>query len=296
MTAQALPSPAPSLADVQRKLGGCLLRLQQYEILLKDVVARSDVAAHPAQLQAVQDAQVASVHKMTLGGLVSMLSGQYLAVGDGDGDASSDAPQGDDTAWFSLRCQIGLDASQYQATTAALKELVALRNELVHHFLLRFNIWEPQGCMAAADYLDASYQTIDGHYQTLLGWWNGMQEARKLMASFVHSEAFEDLLLNGIAPDGTVHWPASGAVRCLREGEARLAIDGWTRLNTATAWLRTQYPEQQPNRYGCSSWRHIIHASQQFEICKRVNTEQGSSEVWYRSRQEQENMQGKNKA
>lgn len=294
MTAQALPSPAPSLADVQRKLGGCLLRLQQYEILLKDVVAHGDVAAHPAQLQAVQDAQVASAHKKTLGSLVSMLSEQYLTVGDGED--SRDAPQGGDTAWFSLRCQIGLDASQYQATTAALKELVALRNELVHHFLPRFNIWEPQGCMAAADYLDASYQTIDGHYQTLLGWAQGMQEARKLMATFVSSDMFEDWLINGIAPDGTVHWPASGAVRCLREGETRLAIDGWTRLNTATTWIHTQYPEQHPQRYGCGSWRHIIHASQQFEICKRVNTEQGGREVWYRSRQEQENMQGKNKA
>lgn len=294
MTSQSLPNAAPSLADVQRKLGGCLLRLQQYEILLKDLVARSDVAAHPAQLQAVQDAQVASVHKKTLGGLVSMLSEQYLTVGDGE--ESRDAPQAGDTAWFSLCCRIGLDTSQYQATTAALKELVALRNELVHHFLQRFNIWEPQGCVAADVYLDASYQCIDGHYQTLLGWAQGMQEARKLMASFVSSDMFEDWLINGIAPDGTVHWPASGAVRCLRECETRLAINGWTRLNTATAWLRTQYPEQQPNRYGCSSWRHIIHASQQFEICKRVNTEQGGHEVWYRSRQEQENMQGKSKA
>lgn len=294
MTAQALPSPAPSLADVQRKLGGCLLRLQQYEILLKDVVAHGDVAAHPAQLQAVQDAQVASAHKKTLGSLVSMLSEQYLTVGDGED--SRDAPQGGDTAWFRLRYQIGLDASQYQATTAALKELVALRNELVHHFLLRFNLLQPQGCMAAADYLDASHQRIDGHYQTLLGWAQGMQEARKLMATFVSSDMFEDWLINGIAPDGTVHWPASGAVRCLREGETRLAIDGWTRLNTATTWIHTQYPEQHPQRYGCGSWRHIIHASQQFEICKRVNTEQGGREVWYRSRQEQENMQGKNKA
>lgn len=294
MTAQALPSPAPSLADVQRKLGGCLLRLQQYEILLKAVVANGDVTAHPAQLQAVQDAQVASAHKKTLGGLVSMLGEQYLTVGEGED--SRDAPQGDDTAWFRLRCQIRLDTSQYQATTAALKELVALRNELVHHFLLRFNLLQPQGCMAAADYLDASYQTIDGHYQTLLGWWNGMQEARKLMATYVNSGAFEDLLLNGIAPDGTVHWPACGAVRCLREGETRFAIDGWTRLNTATTWIHTQYPEQHPQRYGCGSWRQIIHESRQFEIRKRVNTEQVGREVWYRSRQEQKNMQGKNKA
>lgn len=284
MTSQALPSPAPSLADVQRKLGGCLLRLQQYEILLKDLVARSDVAAHPAQLQAVQDAQIASAHKKTLGGLVSMLTEQYLTVGEGED--SRNAPQGDDTVWVSMRFQLELDASQYQATTAALKELVALRNELVHHFLQRFNIWEPQDCIAADAYLDASYQRIDGHYQTLLGWAQNMQEVRKRVATYMNSDAFEDFLLNGIPPDGTVHWPASDAVRCLREGEARFAIDGWTRLNSAITWLRTQYPEQQPQRYGCSSWRQIIHASQQFEICKRVNTEQGGREVWYRSRQE----------
>lgn len=284
MTSQALPSPAPSLADVQRKLGGCLLRLQQYEILLKDLVACSHVAAHPAQLQAVQDAQIASAHKKTLGGLVSMLTEQYLTVGEGED--SRNAPQGDDTVWVSMRFQLELDASQYQATTAALKELVALRNELVHHFLQRFNIWEPQDCIAADAYLDASYQRIDGHYQTLLGWAQNMQEVRKRVATYMNSDAFEDFLLNGIAPDGTVHWPASGAVRCLREGEARFAIDGWTRLNSAITWLRTQYPEQQPQRYGCSSWRQIIHASQQFEICKRVNTEQGGREVWYRSRQE----------
>lgn len=294
MTSQALPSPAPTLADIQRKLGGCLLRLQQYEILLKDLVACGDVAANPAQLQAVQDAQAASTHTKTLGGLVSMLTGQYLTVGEGED--SRDVPQSDDGAWVRLRCQIRLDASQYQATTVALKELVALRNELVHHFLQRFNLLLPQGCVAAAAYLDASYQTIDGHYQTLLGWVQGMIEARKLMASFVNSDVFEDWLLNGIAPDGTVHWSSSGAVCGLREAEARFAIEGWTRLNSAITWLRTQYPEQQPRRYGCSSWRHIIHESRQFEICKRVNSEQGSSEVWYRSRQEQENMQGKNKA
>lgn len=297
MASQALLTEDPPLElqhNVQRKLGRCLLRLQQYEILLKTLVAHSDVAGPPAGLQAVRDAKVACAQKKTLGTLVGMLTERHLT--STEEDDGTDEPQGDGGTWVRLRFQVGLDASQHQATTAALKELVELRNELVHHFLQRFNIWEPQGCVAADVYLDASYQCIDGHYQALLGWAQGMQEARKLMASFVSSDMFEDWLINGIAPDGTVHWPASGAVRCLRECETRLAINGWTRLNTATAWLRTQYPEQQPNRYGCSSWRHIIHASQQFEICKRVNTEQGGHEVWYRSRQEQENMQGKSKA
>ncbi|MGC4061744.1 MAG: hypothetical protein QM749_13195 [Aquabacterium sp.] len=74
------------LAELQRaaqlKLGGCLLRLQQYELLLKALVANTDLAGEPAQLQALRDAQVASVHKTTLGGLVSLFTGGYLCAGD----------------------------------------------------------------------------------------------------------------------------------------------------------------------------------------------------------------------
>ncbi len=294
MASQALLAPDPPLElqrDVQRKLGRCLLRLQQYEILLKALVAHGAIAGPPAALQSVQDAQVACVQKKTLGTLVGMLTERYLT--SEDVDDSNEEPQGDCSMWFRFRFQVELDASQHHATTAALKELVDLRNELVHHFLQRFNIWEPQGCLAADAYLDASYETIDGHYLTLRGWAQGMDEARAAMASFMRTAAFEDLLVNGIAPDGSVDWPASGAVRCLCEAETQFATKGWTLLNTATTWIRTQHPGQHPQRYGCGSWRQVIHESQQFEIRRMVNTEQGCGEVWYRSRQEKASMQGK---
>ncbi|RDD93775.1 hypothetical protein DTW89_07755 [Acidovorax sp. BoFeN1] len=294
MASQALVTPEPPLElqrDVQRKLGRCLLRLQQYEILLKALVAHGDIAGSPAGFQAVRDAQVASAHKKTLGTLVGMLTERHLTTSEEDD--STEEPQGDGGIWLRFHFQVGLDASQYQATTATLKELVDLRNELVHHFLQRFNIWERQGCIDADAYLDASFETIDGHYLTLRGWAQTMDEARALMASFVRTAAFEDLLVNGIAPDGSVDWLASGAVRCLREAESKFMANGWTKLNTATAWIRSEHPDQHPQRYGCGSWRQVIHESQQFEIRRMVNTEQGCGEVWYRSRQEEASMQGK---
>jgi hypothetical protein len=293
MASQALLPPEPPLElqrDVQRKLGRCLLRLQQYEILLKALVAHGDIAGPPAELQSVRDAQVACAQKKTLGTLVGMLTERHLT--SAEEDDSAEESQGEGGLWFRFRFQVGLDASQHQATTAALKELVDLRNELVHHFLQRFNIWEPQGCRDADAYLDTSYETIDGHYLTLRGWAQGMDEARAAMASFMRTAAFEDLLINGIAPDGTVDWPASGAVRCLRQAEARFEAGGWTHLNTATAWIRTQHPDQQPQRYGCGSWRHVIHESRLFEVRRTMNKEKGCGEVWYRSRQEETTMQG----
>ena len=295
MTSQALLTPEPPLElqrDVQRKLGRCLLRLQQYEILLKALVAHSDLAGSPTELQAVRDAQVASAQKKTLGTLVGMLTAHHLTLAD-DCDSTEDPPQDNNSLWFQFRFRVQLDASQHQATTAALKELVDLRNELVHHFLPQFNIWEHQGCLNADAYLDASYETIDGHYLTLRGWVQTLEEARSHMAAFMKTATFEDLLVNGIAPDGSVDWLASGAVRCLREAEFRFMVDGWTQLNTATSWIRADYPDQRPQRYGCGSWRQIIHESQQFEIRRVQNKQQGCGEVWYRSRLEESSMQRK---
>lgn len=294
MASQASVTPDPPLElqrDVQRKLGRCLLRLQQYEILLKALVAHGDIAGPPAGLQAVREAQLACAQKKTLGTLVGMLTERHLT--SAEEDDRTDEPQGDGGIWFRFRFQVGLDANQHQATTAALKDLVDLRNELVHHFLQRFNIWESQGCIDADAYLDASYETIDGHYITLRGWAQSMDEARALMALFMSTATYEDLLVNGIAPDGSVDWPASGAVRCLREAETRFATDGWTLLNTATSWIRAQYSDQNPQRYGCGSWRQVIHESGLFEIRRTVNKEQGCGEIWYRSRQEEASMQGK---
>lgn len=269
---------------VQRKLGRCLLRLQQYEILLKSLVAHHDIAGPPAQLQAIRDAQVASVQKQTLGTLVGMLTDSYLTPSQGDDAASEDESGDGSRLWVRFRSQIELDPERYESMKTALRELVDLRNELVHHFLERFNIWEVDGCTAADAHLDASFETIDGHFLTLHGWARSMQEIWAQTASFTATTAFTDFLVNGIWPDGSVDWPTSKAVSCLREGESRFATNGWTKLNAATAWIREQHPDQQPLRYGCGSWRQVIHESRQFEIRKQVDKDSGCNEVWYRSR------------
>lgn len=287
MASQALLPPEPPLElqqDVQRKLGRCLLRLQQYEILLKALVAHSEISGPAEALQDIRDAQVSSTQKKTLGTLVGMLTERSLAL-PGTPETEEDSAQDINSIWCSFRFRLELDEQRYQTTIGALKELVDLRNELVHHFLQRFNIWELQACADANAYLDASYETIDGHYLTLRSWAKAMEEARVHVAAFMRTSTFEDLLVNGIAPDGTIDWPASGAVRCLREAESHLkTAQGWTHLNSAIAWMQAHHAEQRPSRYGCGSWRQVMHESQQFEVRRDSNLELGRSEVWYRSR------------
>lgn len=99
-----------------------------------------------------------------------------------------------------------LPEERYVDTKAALKELVDMRNELVHHFLQRF--WGVDGYIVAEAYLDESYETIDGHYLTLHDLAKFMEDARQLMASFMQTH--RDAVVNYVGLDGSVHWPSSG--------------------------------------------------------------------------------------
>ena len=304
----AAASPAPDstrLAELQRaaqhKLGGCLLRLQQYERLLKAMVANTDLAGEPAQLQALRDARVASVHKTTLGGLVTLFTGGYLRAEDESAPAqeTNDKSPGD-RLWFSFQHRMAMSAERHEAITAELKELVDLRNELVHHLLERFDLGQFDSCEAAVAYLDDSRATIDRHFATLRSWAEQMDNVRAMAASFMQSDTFNDFLIDGIAPDGQVHWPISGIVSSLRDAEQALAPSGsqarWTELTAAIAWIAKQHPDQTPKRYGCSSWRQVLHESREFEVMNKKpapaptagagTTTTTGTVVCYRSRRE----------
>ncbi|AZC56839.1 hypothetical protein C4K34_2674 [Pseudomonas chlororaphis subsp. piscium] len=268
---------------VQRKLGRCLLRLQQYERQLKVIAAHGELSGPADRLHTIREQKIACAQKKTMGMLVGMLTESFLTLPLPNEEESQAEADTGDQIWFSYRYQLEMPAEHYEAMKVALKELVELRNELVHHFLERFDLWSESGCQAADGFLEESYETINRHYLNLQCWDKAMDEARAELASFMQSQAFEDALIDGIRVDGSVYWPGSGICRCLREAETKLAEGGWTRLEAAIRWIGGTYTEQTPKRYGCSSWRHVLHESRQFEIRKsQVDNERTA--VWYRSK------------
>lgn len=80
---------------------------------------------------------------------------------------------------------------------------------------------------------------------------------KRLAAEFVQSD-FRDLVIHGIAPDGSVGWPAAGIVRALSEASVELAVEDWTPVAIAGRWITQRYPEQQPTKCGCASWRQVL--------------------------------------
>lgn len=268
--------------EVQRLLGRCLLRLQQYEKLTKAIVAHHEVSVAGIPLASNQEQRIADAASKTLGTLVGTLLGSYVTTGEADDASGHDAR--DDIISFKMKMRLSMSAEDYSRTQDDLKELVSLRNNLVHHFIDHHNLWNLEGCRGAHDALMAAYGRIDQHFEQLRGWAENMDQARRLSAEFVQSGVFHDLVIHGIAPDGLVNWPTAGIVQTLREAAAELAVDGWTPVVSAGRWIAERHPEHLPAKYGCSSWRQVVHESRLFEL--RYREMNGQRAAWYRAKPE----------
>lgn len=276
------PGEAPDLQrEVQRLLGRCMLRLQQYERLLKAIVAHHELAGPAHSIEGIRDARVQDAATKTLGTLVGKLLDSYVVVDGVEREVLGDDTPADVIS-FGFRMNLQMTAEDYARTRDGLKELVDLRNGLVHHFIERYDLWQAGGCIAAREHLVACYTRIDGHYEQLRSWAEHMEQARQLAASFMQSPVYLDLVVNGIAPDGTVDWAAAGCVSALREAAAALAVDGWASLDAAIEWIGSRHSDQTPEKYGCRTWRQVLHESRRFEL--RYREEASRRVPWYRDR------------
>lgn len=275
--------------DIHRKLGLCLIHLQQYERLMKALVAQMAMEGPPEQLQINHERQVAHASTKTLGALVGELTSRYLVpvipegVSEDDSETIQEPPA---EVWVKIRHQLALPPERYELIKQGLAELVSMRNALVHHFLEQFNLELEADCRAANAYLDACLQQIDGHYLELKNWARAMEQSRAIMASFMQTPQFESDIFHGIWPDGSVHWASSAIVTCMRDAERTCAVKGWTLLDSAILFIRSNYPEHVPIRYGCKNWRQVLKKSEHFEIRKDMNSLNGRGQTWYRSRAE----------
>ncbi|WP_299132654.1 OST-HTH/LOTUS domain-containing protein [uncultured Amaricoccus sp.] len=252
--------------EVQRLLGRCLLRLQQYERGIKAIVAHHEITGPADKLEEIRAARIDSSARKTLGMLVGDLLGSYVTPNE-IGDTSKDLPDCPaEPVAVSFRMGLSLSDTDYARTKNELRELVTLRNDLVHHFIEQHDIWSVDGCVRASAALVAAYRHIDQCCEQLREWAEDMEQARRLAAEAIQSDALHDLFVNGIAPDGTVYWPAAGIVSALRHAAGELAVDGWASIAEAGEWIAERFPEQLPAKYGCRGWRQVVHESRIFDL------------------------------
>jgi hypothetical protein len=263
--------------DVQRLLGRCTFRLQQYERLIKAIVATQEFSGAVHDLEEVRAARVDGTARKTLGALVGEFLGSFRLSGETFASPEPAADPPDGGAMVSVQTGWGLQEDELERVKAELKELVNLRNNLVHCFIDQHDLWSVDGCQRAQAALIADYDRIDQCYGRLRDWASEMDQARQSAAEFVQSDTVRNLVIHGIAPDGTVNWPASSLVSGFREAAHALALAGdeWVSVADAGEWLVGKYPDQSPQRFGCKTWQHALQDSRLFDLRRARKDEPG---------------------
>ena len=149
---------------VQRGLGQCLLGLQDYERLLKAFLARHQLSASVETIENAQTERIATFERQTLGALVNQLLGSYFTTDASPPWPDEDPDPDDGVSSFSFRSTTVMSDDDYRQLSVNLKELVALRNTLVHHFINVHDLRTVQGCKSAQAALDADLERIKLHY------------------------------------------------------------------------------------------------------------------------------------
>jgi len=187
---------------VSQKMGRCIIRLQQYEHLIKRVLAVSDIRGYPEDGSTDIEQRHSRFATKTLGHLVGELTKTYIRPRTEDGnDFELDTKVAADPSrvHFRVNFKIEMDGEGYDRAKAALSELVALRNDLMHHFIARFKLFSSAGCEAAAAYLDDAYQLIAQRHQELITMAKDTDQLRRAAVDSLMSDAVGDMI-DGIMP------------------------------------------------------------------------------------------------
>jgi len=120
--------------QTQRLLGRCLLLLQQYERQIKAIVAHQEISGPFHDLEEIQAARIAKTARNTLGTLVADLLESYIGTDEIDEHVDASPESSDNGGSFGMRIGLTLSDADFAKTENELKELVLLRNNLVHRF------------------------------------------------------------------------------------------------------------------------------------------------------------------
>ncbi len=250
-----------SAHEVQRLMGQCILRLQVYELLLKSVVTAHEISSPIATLATAQTARADEIRCNTLGMLIRQMLGSFLVPQgqEGKGQPRNDAPS------VTFRMQIILTQDDFNRTEADLRNLVEMRNHLVHHFI------------GEHDVRTQALDDIGRAHSDLRSWAEDLEATRERVADQFVSAEVQDFFVEGRVP-----WRRAVIVRALREAAQALAAGGWAPVDAAVWWVKARYPDERPDGYGCTSWRQVIHESRLFDLQNR--TAEGPRQAWFRPR------------
>lgn len=271
--AQPPPGRTPATDELLRRVGRNLVVFQQVEHALKILTTHARFRAPASEFAERFGKHAQSIRKQSMGTLAGQLTEAILLQ-----DESDATPQEIDEAWFGFGFRIETDAESVARHEAELKELVDRRNELVHHFLPRWQAAVNGDAEAALDWLDAQREAAVGILDRLQGWARTLETAVKEHAAFLTSD-------EGQRQMELLFLRSSHLVIML--GQAAMATpraDGWTLLASAGHLIKRTAPEELKKlgeRFGYPTLKAVLLATELFDLAEE-QTPGGGSRTIYR--------------
>ncbi len=268
---------------IKQKYGGLTLYFQSYEHVIKTFVSNCEIKGLLSDIQSIKETRENSFATKTLGQITKdFINNVLICQTSANSMEDDDLPDDLDQPHIHIVYKLELSPEYYKSFTTELAELVNLRNELVHCFLKKYPLSSKEDCQLAVIYLDDCYQRFDRHIHQFRQLLESFSDVGDLSA-FINTPVIHDYFFHGILPNGEgVQWERSTIVALLKDAETKLNQEEWTSLQCAIEYIKKHRADHSPKRYGCNSWRHVLHESKQFEIRKEP-TNGHQSRIWYRS-------------
>lgn len=262
----------PSADEVLRRVGRNVVIFQQVEHLLKFLNTHARFHAPASKFSERFDKHAASIRTKSMGELAGKLVDTVLQL-----DTDDATPDVIDEAWFGFRFTIETDAEFVDRHAREMQALVDRRNELVHHFLPRWQATVEGAADDVLEYLDAQREEAVRMLERLQGWARTVDAARKEHAAFFASNEGQreiDLLL------------VRSSRLVLMLGQIAMATprhDGWTLLSSAGQLIKRDAPEELLDlrtRFGQPSLKGVLLIAEIFDVADEPTAGGGSRPIY----------------
>lgn len=260
--AQPMPLRMPESDEVLRRIGRNVVIFQQIEHLLKFLNAHADLFGPVSKLSAQAERQIAAVHTDTMGVSAGKLLSSVFQP-----QPERESPDEIDEAWFGFgfRFLIGADAAYVDRHDQEMRALVDARNDLIHHFLPRWQSAVNGDSDGALAYLDAQRADAVRMMERLQGWAHSLEAGRKQLAAFRASpEGERQMELAFLQGSRLVALLGEIAMRTSRS-------DGWALLPTAGHLIKREAPAELDDlrkRFGYPNLEGVLLASELFDVAE----------------------------
>ena len=178
----------------------------------------------------------------------------------------------------SFSYKIQSDENHYQRTKENFAKIIQERNDLIHHFILNYNLNSMDSLLEAEQYLDCKREALLPELENVKQYLKALDEGRKELARLIASgEADRLWKLDELRQEYVV-------ILLGRIIDVANRNDGWTLLTHAGQLLQQNAPDQLKEarkKYQCRTLKDLILKTEIFDIDDEP-TKNGGKRAIYR--------------